>query len=36
MTQVTKRILEEIEALPDEERSELVAELARAGGLGAA
>jgi len=35
MTQVTKRILEEIEALFDEEHSELVAELARAGGPGA-
>ena len=29
MTQATKKILEEFEALPDQERSELVAELAR-------
>ena len=29
MPQVTRRLLEAIEALPDEERSELVAELAR-------
>ena len=29
MTQTTKKLLEQIEALPDQERSELVAELAR-------
>lgn len=29
MTQATKKLLEEFEALPDGERSELVAELAR-------
>lgn len=29
MTQATKRLLEEFDALPDRERSELVAELAR-------
>jgi hypothetical protein len=29
VTQATKRLLEEFEALPDAERSELVAELAR-------
>lgn len=29
MTHATKKLLDEIEALPDEERSELVAELAR-------
>lgn len=29
MTQATKKLLEEFEALPDHERSELVAELAR-------
>ena len=29
MTRAVKRLIEEIEALPDEERSELVAELAR-------
>lgn len=29
MTQATKKLLEEFEALPDQERSELVAELAR-------
>jgi len=29
VTQATKKLLEEIEALPDRERSELVAELAR-------
>ena len=29
MTQATKKLLEEFEALPDQDRSELVAELAR-------
>lgn len=29
MTQATKKLLEEFEALPEQERSELVAELAR-------
>ena len=29
MTQATKKLLEQFEALPDQERSELVAELAR-------
>ena len=29
MTQATKKLLEEFEALPDRDRSELVAELAR-------
>ena len=29
MTHATKKLLEEIDALPDQERSELVAELAR-------
>ncbi len=29
MTRAVKRLIDEIEALPDEERSELVAELAR-------
>ena len=29
MTQATKKLLKEFEALPDQERSELVAELAR-------
>jgi hypothetical protein len=29
MTDATKKLIEEIEALPDQERSELVAELAR-------
>ncbi len=34
MTQATKKLLEQIEALPEAERSELVAELARWVALG--
>ena len=35
MTQATQKLLEEFEALPDRDRSELVAELARRVALGA-